>query len=45
MLKRVKVEDGDEKDCMVCLEELKVGADTSQMLRCPTFTVIASKSG
>lgn len=45
MLKRVKVEDGDENDCMVYLEELKVGADTSQMLCCPTFIVIASKSG
>lgn len=31
MLKRVKVEDEDMKDCMVCLEQLKVGAGASRM--------------
>ncbi|KAE8685315.1 hypothetical protein F3Y22_tig00111099pilonHSYRG00181 [Hibiscus syriacus] len=31
MVRRVKVEDGEEGDCMVCLEELGVGFEASQM--------------
>ncbi|KAK8674373.1 hypothetical protein V6N13_112665 [Hibiscus sabdariffa] len=31
MVKKVKVEDGEEGDCMVCLEEFKVGFEASQM--------------
>ncbi|GMJ01375.1 hypothetical protein HRI_003806700 [Hibiscus trionum] len=31
MVKRVKVEDGEKGDCMVCLEELRVGFEASQM--------------
>ncbi|KAA3471729.1 E3 ubiquitin-protein ligase RING1-like [Gossypium australe] len=31
MLKGVKVEAGDEEDCMICLEELKVGFEALRM--------------
>ncbi|KAE8730585.1 hypothetical protein F3Y22_tig00002919pilonHSYRG00212 [Hibiscus syriacus] len=31
MVKRVKVEDGEKEECMVCLEELSVGFEASQM--------------
>ncbi|GMI64098.1 hypothetical protein HRI_000079100 [Hibiscus trionum] len=31
MVKKVKVEDGEKRDCMVCLEELRVGFEASQM--------------
>ncbi|KAK8717882.1 hypothetical protein V6N13_045135 [Hibiscus sabdariffa] len=31
MVKKVRVEDGEEGDCMVCLEELSVGFEASQM--------------
>ncbi|MBA0736017.1 hypothetical protein Gogos_009611, partial [Gossypium gossypioides] len=31
MLKGVKVEAGDEEDCMICLEELKVGFEAFRM--------------
>ncbi|KAE8685843.1 hypothetical protein F3Y22_tig00111088pilonHSYRG00010 [Hibiscus syriacus] len=31
MVKRVKVEDGEKGDCMVCLEELRVGFEAFQM--------------
>ncbi|KAK8585949.1 hypothetical protein V6N13_050916 [Hibiscus sabdariffa] len=31
MVNKVKVEDGEEGDCVVCLEELRVGFEASQM--------------
>ncbi|XP_040940674.1 E3 ubiquitin-protein ligase MPSR1 [Gossypium hirsutum] len=37
MLKTVRIEAGDEEDCMICLEELEVGFDASRMPCSHTF--------
>ncbi|MBA0610169.1 hypothetical protein Godav_011049 [Gossypium davidsonii] len=37
MVSMVRVEDGDEEDCMVCLEELEVGFYASRMPCSHTF--------
>ncbi|KAG4110848.1 hypothetical protein ERO13_D13G072150v2 [Gossypium hirsutum] len=37
MLKTIRIEAGDEEDCMICLEELKVGFDASRMPCSHTF--------
>ncbi|TYH90952.1 hypothetical protein ES332_A13G084300v1 [Gossypium tomentosum] len=37
MLKTVRIEAGDEEDCMICLEELEVGFDAFRMPCCHTF--------
>ncbi|MBA0727589.1 hypothetical protein Golax_000562 [Gossypium laxum] len=37
MLKTVRIEVGDEADCMICLEELEVGFDAFRMPCSHTF--------
>ncbi|KAK5771086.1 hypothetical protein PVK06_047261 [Gossypium arboreum] len=37
MLKMVRIEAGDEEDCMICLDELEVGFDAFQMPCSHTF--------